>query len=62
MFFYSSRSIIWSTCLILVSAAVASAQTPETVVATVNNIEIKQKQLDESVAVQIRLPLDPPHR
>jgi len=53
MFVYSSRSIIWSTCLILVWTAVASAQTPDTVVATVNNIEITQKQVDESVAVQI---------
>ncbi len=53
MLFYSSRSIIWSTCLILVLAVVASAQTPDTVVATVNNIEITQKQVDESVAAQI---------
>jgi len=53
MLFYSSRSIIWSTCLILMSTAVASAQTPETVVATVNNIEITQKQVDDSIAVQI---------
>jgi len=52
MFVYSSRSI-WSTCLILVLAVLASAQTPETVVATVNNIEIKQKQVDDSVAAQI---------
>ncbi|HYV83311.1 MAG TPA: thioredoxin domain-containing protein [Pyrinomonadaceae bacterium] len=52
MFVYSSRAIIWSTCLILL-AAVASAQTPETVVATVNNIEITQKQVDDSVAAQI---------
>jgi protein-disulfide isomerase len=50
MFAYSSR---WSTCLILLMAVVASAQTPETVVATVNNIEITQKQVDESVAAQI---------
>lgn len=50
MFLYSSR---WSTCLILLMAVMASAQTPETVVATVNNIEITQKQVDESVAVQI---------
>ena len=49
---YSSRSI-WSICSILVLAAVASAQTPETVVATVNSIEITQKQVDESVAAQI---------
>jgi protein-disulfide isomerase len=34
-------------------AAVVSAQTPETVVATVNNIEITQQQVDDSVAVQI---------
>src|ERR1044071_1722039 len=53
MFFHSSRSIIWSTCLILVLAAVASAQTPETTVAMVNNIEITQKQVDDSVAAQI---------
>ena len=53
MFLYSSRSIIWSTYLILMLAVVASAQTPETVVATVNNIEITQKQVDESVAAQI---------
>ena len=53
MLFYSSRSIIWSTYLILMLAVVASAQTPETVVATVNNIEITQKQVDESVAAQI---------
>jgi protein-disulfide isomerase len=50
MFVYSSR---WSTYLILLMAVVASAQTPETVVATVNNIEITQKQVDDSVAVQI---------
>ena len=50
MFVYSSR---WSTCLILLMAVVASAQTPETVVATVNSIEITQKQVDESVAAQI---------
>jgi protein-disulfide isomerase len=53
LFVYPSRSIIWSTCLILVSASMASAQTPETVVATVNNIEITQKQVDDSVAAQI---------
>jgi len=53
MFLYSSRSIIWSTCLILMSTAMALAQTPDIVVATVNNIEITQKQVDESVAVQI---------
>jgi protein-disulfide isomerase len=53
MFVYSSRSITWSTCLILVLAVAASSQTPETVVATVNNIEITQQQLDESIAVQI---------
>lgn len=53
MFFYSSRALIWSTCLILVWAVLASAQSPETVVATVNNIEITQKQVDDSVAAQI---------
>jgi len=53
MFFHSSQSIIWSTCLILMLAAMTSAQTPETVVATVNHIEITQKQVDDSVAAQI---------
>jgi len=53
MFCYSSRSIIWSTCLIVVLAFAAAAQTPETVVAIVNNIEITQKQVDDSVAAQI---------
>src|SRR5215217_328507 len=53
MFVYSSRSVIWSTCLILVSAVAAFAQTPETVLATVNNIEVTQKQVDDSVAAQI---------
>lgn len=51
MFFYSSH--LWSTFLILALAAMASAQTPDTVVATVNNIEITQKQVDDSVAAQI---------
>jgi protein-disulfide isomerase len=53
MFVSSSRSIIWSTCLIFALAVTAYAQTPETVVATVNNIEITQKQVDDSVAAQI---------
>ena len=56
MFVYSShrcRSVIWSSCLVLVSALVACAQTPETVLATVNHIEITQKQVDDSVAAQI---------
>ena len=49
MFVYSSRSIIWSTCLIMVLATLASAQ----VVATVDDIEITQKQVDDSVAAQL---------
>src|SRR6185295_14041556 len=49
MFFYSSRSIIWIVAL----AVAVSAQTPETVVATVNNVEITQRQVDDSVAAQI---------
>jgi predicted DsbA family dithiol-disulfide isomerase len=53
MFSYSSRSIIWSTCLIFLISVSASAQSPETVIATVNNIEITQKQIDDSVAAQI---------
>ena len=47
------RSVIWSTFLIVSAVAVASAQTPETVLAVVNNIEITQKQVDDSVATQI---------
>jgi len=56
MFFYSSRrcrSVIWSTYSILLLTVAASAQTQEKVLATVNNIEITQKQVDESVAAQI---------
>src|SRR6185503_11484677 len=56
MFFHSShgiRSVIWSTCLIFVMAVAVSAQSPETVLATVNNIEITPQQVDDSVAVQI---------
>src|ERR1044071_10388638 len=56
MIFHAShgiRSIIWSNCLILLFGVVASAQSPETVVATVNHIEITQKQVDDSVATQI---------
>lgn len=54
MFPYSSRWIIWSTWLVLLLfAAGAAAQTPETVVATVNNVEITQKQVDDAVAAQI---------
>ena len=56
MFFNSSRrcrSVIWSTCLITGLAIAACAQTPETVLATVNNIQITQNQVDDSVAPQI---------
>src|SRR5215207_6065773 len=47
------RSVIWSSFLILLAGAVACAQTSETVVATVNQIEVTQKQVDDSVAAQI---------
>src|SRR6185369_11349320 len=40
-------------CLILLFAIAAYAQSAEAVVATVNNIEITQKQVDDSVAAQI---------
>jgi predicted DsbA family dithiol-disulfide isomerase len=57
MFVYSSRrcrrSVIWSSSLILFCAAAAYAQSPETVLATVNHVEITQKQVDDSVAAQI---------
>jgi predicted DsbA family dithiol-disulfide isomerase len=39
--------------LVLLLAAAAWAQSPETVVAKVNNLEITQKQVDDSVATQI---------
>jgi len=53
MFVCSSRSVIWSTCLILLFVMAASAQSPEAVLATANNIEITQQQVDDSVAAQI---------
>ena len=49
MFFRSSRVL----CLVLLLAASASSQSPETVVASVNNIEITEKQVDDSVATRI---------
>ena len=59
MFFHSSRginrcrSVIWSTLWILLAAVAASPQSPDTILARVNNIEITQKQVDDSIAVQI---------
>jgi len=58
MFIKSSRGIrvrkIHACCvLVLLLAASALGQTPETVVASVNNIEITQKQVDDSVSVRI---------
>ena len=53
MFFQSSRGIVWSNLLILLLAASAFGQAPDTVVASVNNIEITQKQVDESVIARI---------
>ena len=51
MFFQSSRGIVWSSLLILLLTASAFGQ--DAVVASVNNIEITQKQVDESVATRI---------
>lgn len=51
MFFQSSRGIVWSSLLILLLAASIFGQ--DTVVASVNNIAITQKQVDESVATRI---------
>ena len=53
MFFKSSRVLVWSNLLILLLATTSFGQAPETVVASVNNIEITQKQVDESVATRI---------
>jgi len=54
MCFRSSRAIPLATVwLVLVIAASAFAQTPETVVASVNNIQITQQQVDDSVSARI---------
>ena len=53
MFFQSSRGIVWSNLLILLLAASTFGQASEAIVASVNNIEITQKQVDESVATRI---------
>lgn len=59
MFLKSSRGkgllSIWSnSCfLVLVLAASGFSQTPETVLASVSNVEITQKQVDDSVASRI---------
>ena len=50
MFFQSSRGMC---LLILLLAAPVLGQTPETVVARVDNKEITQKQVDDSIAAQI---------
>ena len=49
MFFQSSRGIL----VILLLVAPVLGQTPETVVARVNDKEITQKQVDDSIATQI---------
>ena len=52
MRFRSSR-LLWTACLVLFLTASSFSQTPETVVASVNNIEITQQQLDDSVSARI---------
>ena len=52
MFFQSSRGIL-CLCLILLPALSVLAQTPETILATVNGSEITQKQVDDSVTAKI---------
>lgn len=47
------RSIIWSTCLILLFGAAVLGQTPDVVLATVDNIVITQKEVDDSIAARI---------
>jgi predicted DsbA family dithiol-disulfide isomerase len=44
---------VWANLLIFLFAASALGQTPDTVVASVNNIEITQKQVDDSIAARI---------
>ena len=52
MCFLSSRLIV-TACLVLLIAASVFSQTPETVVASVNDIEITQQQVDDSVSERI---------
>lgn len=49
MFFQTSRVL----CLVLLLAGSVLGQTTENIVASVNNVEITQKQVDESVATRI---------
>jgi len=54
MYFRSSHAIPFTTaCLVLLLAASAFSQTPETVVASVNNIQITQQHVDDSVSARI---------
>lgn len=53
MFFQSSRGVLLSFCLLVLFAASAFGQTADTVLASVDNIEITQQQVDESVAARI---------
>jgi protein-disulfide isomerase len=58
MLFESSRkirrSLVWSSCLLIVVCAVSVlGQAPETVLARVNNIAVTQKEVDDSIASQI---------
>src|ERR1041385_69212 len=52
MCFLSSRLIV-TACLVLLIAVSVFSQTPETVVASVNDIEITQQQVDDSVSARI---------
>src|SRR5688500_12056254 len=52
MFFQSSRGVR-VLVLLFVFTAQAFSQTPDTVLASVNNVEITQKQVDDSIAVRI---------
>ena len=53
MCFRSSRVIPLATLHLVLLAASAFGQTPETVVASVNNIQITQQQVDDSVSARI---------
>ena len=52
MFFQSSRGIL-CLCLVLLPALPVLAQAPDTILASVNGIEITQNQVDDSVAARI---------
>jgi len=50
---HSSQGIRVCLCLVFLTVTAARAQTPDTVLASVNGVPITQKQVDESIAVRL---------